>query len=66
MSKLTEFEKKVLDFIKDQGEVQVSNMPKKMLGAIPNLKSAGLVTTFRKPTTQWASKKKTFVKVLEE
>jgi hypothetical protein len=66
LSKLTEFEKKVYDFIKAQGDVQVSNMPKRMWGAIPNLKNAGLVKTYRKPTTPWASKKKTFVKASEE
>jgi hypothetical protein len=37
LSKLTKFEKKVYDFIKEQDEVQISNIPKKMWGAIPNL-----------------------------
>jgi len=41
-------------------------MPKRLWGAIPNLKNAGLVKTYRKATTQWASKKKTFVKAFEE
>jgi hypothetical protein len=66
MLKITEFENKVYEFIKAQGEVQVSNIPKMMFGAIPNLKKAGLVKTYKKPTTPWASKKKTFVKTLEE
>ena len=66
MSKITEFEKKVYDFIKVQGEVQVSNIPKMMWGAIPNLKNAGLVKTYKKPTTPWATKKKTFVQAFEE
>ena len=66
MSKITEFENKVYEFIKAHGEVQVSNIPKMMFGAIPNLKKAGLVKTYKKPTTPWASKKKTFVKTLEE
>jgi hypothetical protein len=35
-----------------------------MKGAIPNLKSAGLIKTFRKPTSPWASKKKMFVKAI--
>jgi hypothetical protein len=37
-----------------------------MWGAIPNLKTARLVKTYKKPTTPWASKKKTFVKALQE
>ena len=37
-----------------------------MWGAIPNLKNAGLVKTYKKPTAPWASKKHTFVKALEE
>jgi hypothetical protein len=45
-------------------EVQVSNVPKMMWGAIPNLKTVGLVETFKKPTTPWESKKHTFVKIL--
>ena len=66
MSKLTEFESKVLDFIKVQGEVQISNLPMRMLGTIPKLKNTGLVDTFRKKTTPWASKKQKFVKALDE
>jgi len=41
-------------------------MPKLMWGAIPNLKTAGLIKTYKKPTTQGASKKHTFVKALEK
>ena len=66
MPKITEFEKKVYDYIKAQNELQVSNIPKMMRGAIPNLKTAGLVKTYKKPSTPWASKKKTFVQALEE
>ena len=64
--KLTEFEKQVYDFIKEHDEMLVSNVPKHMSGAIPNLKKAGLLETFKKPTTQGASKKKTFVKAMEQ
>ncbi|UCC58012.1 MAG: hypothetical protein JSW14_06545 [Candidatus Bathyarchaeum sp.] len=63
--KLTDFEKQVYDFIREHDEMIVSNVPKHMSGAIPNLKNAGLLKTFKKPTTQWASKKKTFVKAIE-
>jgi len=66
MSKITEFEQKVYDYIKSYDELQVSNIPKMMWGAIPNLKTAGLVKTYKKPTTPWASKKKTFVQALQE
>ena len=63
--KLTDFEKQVYDFIREHDEMLVSNVPKHMSGAIPNLKNAGLLKTFKKPTTQGASKKKTFVKATE-
>jgi hypothetical protein len=66
MSKLTKFEKKVFDLIKGQGEIQISDLPMRMHGAIPKLKNNGLIKTYRKPTTPWASKKHTFVKILEE
>lgn len=63
---ITEFEKKTYDYIKEQGELKVSNIPKLMWGAIPNLKTAGLVETYKKTTNPWATKKHTFVKALEE
>ncbi|GAG81321.1 unnamed protein product, partial [marine sediment metagenome] len=37
-----------------------------IIGAIPTLKNAGLIETFRKPVTQWASKKKLFVKSINK
>ena len=64
--KLTEFEKKVYDFIKEHDEIIVSDVPKNMRGAIPNLKNAGLLKTFRKTASPWASKKKTFVKAINK
>jgi hypothetical protein len=63
--KVTDFEKQVYVFIKEHDEMMVSNVPRKMRGAIPNLKNAELIKTFRKPTTHWSSKKKTFVKATE-
>ena len=63
--KLTEFEKKVYDFIKEYNEMIVSDVPKNMRGAIPNLKNAGLLETFRKPTNPWASNKQLFVKTIK-
>jgi hypothetical protein len=62
---LTDFEKQVYDFIIEHDEMIVSNVPKNMSGAIPNLKNAGLLKIYKKPTAQWASKKKTFVKAIE-
>jgi hypothetical protein len=64
--KITEFEKKTYDYIKERGELKVSSIPKMMWGAIPKLKNAGLVETCKKPTTPWASKKHTFVKIIEQ
>jgi hypothetical protein len=64
--KISGLEQEVYNYIKDHGEVIVSDVPKNMRGAIPNLKNAGLVVTFRKPVTPWATKKKTFVKALKK
>ena len=66
MSKLTNFEKEVYAFIKAQGEVQISNLPRRMWGAIPKLRNAGQVKTYKRPTVLGASKKQTFVKAIEE
>lgn len=63
--KLTDFEKRVYEFIKTHNEIIVSKVPKNMSGAIPKLKNAGLVKIFRKSMAQQSSKKKTFVKALE-
>ena len=56
--KITVLEQEVYNYIKDHGEVIVSDVPKNMRGAIPNLKNAGLFETFRKPVTPWVTKKK--------
>ena len=64
--KITVLEQQVYDYIKERDELIVSDVPKNMRGAIPTLKNAGLVETFRKTVTQWATKKKTFVKALKK
>ena len=64
MSKITEREKEVFDYINERVEIIVSNMPRNMRGAIPKLKTAGLVSTYRKSVSPWTSKKHTFVKSL--
>jgi hypothetical protein len=65
LSKITERERKVYDYINEREEIIVSNLPRNMMGAIPKLENVGLIKTFRKNVTPWASKKHTFVKSLE-
>ncbi|MFQ6081723.1 MAG: hypothetical protein ACE5OW_08655 [Candidatus Bathyarchaeia archaeon] len=66
MSKeLTDFEREVYGFIKKRGEVLTSNIPLKMMGAVPNLKNKGLVEVIKRRTSPWGSKKRKFVKVKE-
>lgn len=62
---MSELEQKVYDYIKERGELIISEVPKNMRGVIPSLKNDGLLETFKKPTTPWASKKKLFVKALQ-
>jgi len=62
---LTEFEKKVYNFVKERGEVLICNIPSRMMGAVPDLKNRGLVEVYKKLTTPWASKKRKFVRVIE-
>jgi hypothetical protein len=61
--KLTKFEKKIYDFIKEHGEILTSSMPTRMSGAIPNLENKGVIEVFRKNTSRWASRKRKFVRV---
>jgi hypothetical protein len=62
--KISILEQQVYDYIKERGELIISDVPVNMRGAISSLKNVGLLETFKKPATQWASKKKTFVKAL--
>jgi hypothetical protein len=62
---LTEFEKKVCSFVKERGEVLICNIPSRMMGAVPSLKNRGLVEVYEKLTIPWASKKRSFVRVIE-
>jgi hypothetical protein len=66
MKELSVTEKKTYDFIKRTGEIQTTNLPKRMWGAIPNLKNMGLVEVFKKYTSYFKSRKKKFVKVTEK
>ena len=64
MRKLSETEKKTLDFIKDVVQIQTNNLPnKRMWGAIPNLENLGLVEVFKKYTSSFRSRKKKFVRI---
>jgi hypothetical protein len=63
---LPAFERKVYDFIKEQGEVLISDLPHRMRGAVPNLKNKGLVTVHKKLVVSWASKKKKFAKITKK
>lgn len=64
--RLTDFEEKVYLFIKDHGEVLISNLPHRMMGAIPNLNNKGLIEVNKKRVTPWASKKRKYVRVTED
>jgi len=63
---LSALERKTYDFIKKAGEIQPRNMPEsRMIGAISDLKTKGLVVVFKRYTS-WAHKrKKKFVRVKE-
>ena len=63
IEELSVIEKKTYKLIKDAGEVQTTNLPKRMWGAIPNLKNRGLVEVFKKYTSYFRSRKKKFVKI---
>jgi hypothetical protein len=63
MSELTAMQKETYNFIKDAGEIQTTNLPKRMWGAIPNLKNKVLVEVFKKYTSYFRSRKKKFVKI---
>jgi len=64
--RLTDFEEEVYLFIKDHGEVLISNLPHRMMGAIPNLNNKGLIEVNKKRVTPWASKKRKYVRVTED
>ena len=59
---LTPSERSLYEFIKKSGEVMTTNLPPKMMGALPRLVKKGLVEIYKKPTTIWSNKKKKFVR----
>jgi hypothetical protein len=60
---LTDFERKVYNFIKRQGEMLTARIPTKMMGVIPMLRNKGLVEVFKKRTSEWSFKKRKFVRL---
>jgi hypothetical protein len=65
VQKLGETEKKIYTFIENAGEVQTTNLPKQMWGALPSLNNKGLIEIFKKFTSYFRSRKKKFVRVRE-
>ena len=63
MENLSEMEKRTYNFIKNVGEIQTTNLPKRMWGVIPNLKNKGLIEVFKKYTSYFRSRKKKFVRI---
>jgi hypothetical protein len=63
---LTAFERKVYEFLKEHGEVLISDMTHRLRGALPNLKNKGLVEVYKKRVVPWASKKRKFVRIIEK
>jgi len=61
---LTDFEREVYEFIKKHGELLTTNIPSRMIGAIPNLKNKGLIEVHKRVTGRWTSKKRKFVKAI--
>ena len=59
---LTPSERRLYEFIRNRGEVMTSNLPPKMMGALPQLAKKGFVEIYRKPSTLWSAKKRKFVR----
>jgi len=55
-------ERRLYEFIKRSGEVMTTNLPPKMMGALPQLIKKGLIEVYKKPTTIWSDKKRKFVR----
>ena len=57
-------ERQLYEYIKRVEEIMVSNIPSRMMGALPHLIRKGLVEVYKKQTVPWSPKKKKFVRVL--
>ena len=51
------------EYLKKAGEVSTSNIPRRLMGALPNLIRKGLVEVYKKQTILWSAKKTKFVRV---
>jgi hypothetical protein len=63
---VSDVEREVYEYIKEQGELLTKNVPARMRGAIPNLKNKGLVELIKKRTSIFSYKKRKFVKIKED
>jgi len=59
---LSPSERNLYEFIRKSGEVMTTNLPPRMMGALPHLIRKGLIEVYKKPTTIWSSKKRKFVR----
>jgi len=59
---MTPSERRLYEFIKRSEEVMTTNLPPKMMGALPQLIKKGLIEVYKKPTTIWSDKKRKFVR----
>lgn len=61
---LSAIERKTYEIIRKAGEIQPKNLPDpRMMGAVSNLKTKGLVIVFKKYTSWARKRKKKFAKV---
>ena len=58
---LNDFEREVYAFITARGALLTTNVPKRMMGAIPHLEKKGLVDIVKRRTSPWGPRKKKFV-----
>ena len=58
---LSPSERELYEFIRRRGEVMTSDLPPRMMGALPRLIRRGLVAVYKKRTMPWSGKKRKFV-----
>lgn len=61
MEKLTDFEEKIYQFFLERREVSLSDVPKRMMGAIPKLNRMGFIEIVKKTASPWSKKKRKFI-----
>jgi hypothetical protein len=60
---LTPFVFRVFEFIKNSDELLTTDVPSKIMGAVPHLISKGLIEVYKKPISFSTNKKRKFLKV---